>query len=85
MAGRGPEYEERLRRSLVDQSSLWETGRYSDMTITCRGRKWHVHRNIVCLRSTFFAAACDSSFQVCEAFIGLTICVNNAGYDAKVS
>ena len=66
MGDYGPEHEESLRRSIADQSKLWETGRYSDMTITCHGRKWHVHRNIVCLRSTFFAAACDGGFQVCK-------------------
>ncbi|KAL8792015.1 MAG: hypothetical protein Q9195_005356 [Heterodermia aff. obscurata] len=63
MGDYGPEHEESLRRTLADQSKLWETGKYSDLTITCGGRKWLVHRNIVCLRSRFFAAACDGSFQ----------------------
>ena len=62
----GPEHEESFRRSLAAQSKLWETGKYSDLTVTCCGHKWHVHRNILCLRSTFFAAACDGDFQVRE-------------------
>ena len=69
----GLEYKESLRRSLADQSKLWETGKYSDLVITCGGRKWNVHRNIVCLRSSFFAAACDGSFQVCETHIEPTV------------
>ena len=73
MADHGPEYEESLRRSLADQSKLWETGKYSDLTVTCRGRKWHVHRSIVCLRSTFFAAACDGSFRVSKIQLRLIV------------
>ena len=56
--------ESGLSRTLANQSKLWESGKYSDLTITCHGREWRVHRNIVCLHSRFFAAACDGRFKV---------------------
>ena len=58
-----PRREAGVRRTLVDQAKLLESGKYSDLTITCSERKWRVHRSIVCLRSSFFASACDTDFQ----------------------
>ncbi|KAL1845947.1 hypothetical protein VTK73DRAFT_389 [Phialemonium thermophilum] len=44
--------------------SLYEDKTYSDLTITNGGQEYHVHRAIVCPRSSFFRAACNGSFKV---------------------
>lgn len=42
-------------------ATLLSSGKYSDLTIKCKGGgKWKVHRAIVCLQSKPFAAALDS-------------------------
>lgn len=46
--------------------SVFESSKYSDFTIRCRGKEFKVHRIILCPRSTFFAAACDGDFKVCR-------------------
>ncbi|CAG8071843.1 unnamed protein product [Penicillium nalgiovense] len=43
---------------------LLESGRYSDLTISCEGRKFAVHRAIVCCQSSFFDAAVKGGFKV---------------------
>ncbi|KAK4461260.1 hypothetical protein QBC42DRAFT_178888, partial [Cladorrhinum samala] len=42
---------------------LYSSGEYSDLVISCGGREYHVHRNIVCTQSEFFSAACRGSFK----------------------
>ncbi|KAI6810336.1 hypothetical protein KC332_g11238 [Hortaea werneckii] len=37
---------------------LLDTGEYSDLTIKCGDRTFQVHKNIICTRSEYFAAAC---------------------------
>lgn len=44
--------------------SLLESGKYSDLTVTCGDRSWRLHKSIVCLHSDFFASACDRPFKV---------------------
>jgi hypothetical protein len=44
--------------------SILESGKYSDLTISCGDRVFNVHRAVVCPRSSFFAAACDGKFLV---------------------
>jgi len=44
-------------------SSIFESKKYSDLTIRCDDRVFKVHRAIVCPRSHFFTAACDGPFQ----------------------
>ncbi|KAE8155041.1 BTB/POZ protein [Aspergillus avenaceus] len=50
-------------------SSLYLNPRYSDLTIICQEDQFPAHRNIVCLRSTYFARMCDGAFA--EAASGI--------------
>ncbi|KAL4902206.1 hypothetical protein BDW74DRAFT_181056 [Aspergillus multicolor] len=49
-----------LRESMKE---LLENGRFSDMTITCQGHSFKVHRAIVCSQSRFFLAAMEDDFK----------------------
>ncbi|CAG7965196.1 unnamed protein product [Penicillium nalgiovense] len=51
--------------------SLLESGRYSDLTISCEGRKFAVHRAIVCCQSSFFGAAVKGGFKAASSQIDL--------------
>jgi hypothetical protein len=42
---------------MADTSRLLDTGKFSDFTITCQGRKWKVHKAIVCSQSEVLEAA----------------------------
>ncbi|KAI9778216.1 MAG: hypothetical protein M1839_008333 [Geoglossum umbratile] len=44
-------------------ASLFQSGKYSDLTITCGSEIFKVHRSVVCPRSQFFAAACNGKFK----------------------
>jgi len=48
---------------LLNSASVYDSSKYSDLTIRCRDRDFKVHRAVVCPRSTFFAAACDGCFK----------------------
>lgn len=50
--------------------SLLESGRNSDLTISCEGRKFAVHRAIVCCQSSFFDAAVKGGFKVNSIRLG---------------
>lgn len=45
-------------------SPLLQSGKYSDLKITCCGQEFDVHRVVLCTASRFFAAACDGEFKV---------------------
>ncbi|KUJ17733.1 uncharacterized protein LY89DRAFT_733560 [Mollisia scopiformis] len=44
-------------------SSLFTSGKYSDLVIRCRGKRWNVHRLVVCMQSRPIAAALDGGFK----------------------
>lgn len=44
--------------------SLFENGKYSDLTVICGETTYRVHRAVLCSRSQFFAKACDGPFPV---------------------
>ena len=43
---------------------LFNSPKYADLTISCQGHEWQVHRAIVCFRCPFFAACVDRDFKV---------------------
>ncbi|KAJ5703862.1 hypothetical protein N7493_011000 [Penicillium malachiteum] len=43
--------------------SLLDSGRYSDLTLSCKGKTFHLHRAIVCSQSSFFDAAVKYPFK----------------------
>ncbi|KAI1179206.1 hypothetical protein F4777DRAFT_575237 [Nemania sp. FL0916] len=54
---------------LASNHSLYVSGQYSDLTITCHGNEYKVHKAIVCPKSGFFAGACRG--QMKEALEGI--------------
>ncbi|KAK7224778.1 hypothetical protein V2G26_012781 [Clonostachys chloroleuca] len=53
-------------------ASIYSSGQYSDFTITCKGKRFQVHKAIVCPRSGFFAAALRTAFkEACEGIVDL--------------
>ena len=57
------------RPTLVDNSTyyynrqLLRTGAFADCTVTCKGRSWPAHRNILSPRSEFFRCCFDGRFS----------------------
>jgi hypothetical protein len=50
--------------TLASHRELLETGKFSDLTIKCRGESFKVHKAVICPLSPFFMKACDGEFQV---------------------
>jgi hypothetical protein len=40
-----------------------ENGEYSDFLITCGGQEFHVHRIIICPKSSYFRLMCKETFK----------------------
>ncbi|OBT80496.1 hypothetical protein VF21_00742 [Pseudogymnoascus sp. 05NY08] len=47
--------------------TLLDSGKYSDMRITCQGRPWNVHRAVICTASPVFAAMVDGKFKEAQS------------------
>lgn len=47
-------------------ATLFECGKYSDLTIVCGTKRYSVHRALVCSRSEFFEGACRNPFRESE-------------------
>ncbi|KAF2679206.1 hypothetical protein K458DRAFT_119023 [Lentithecium fluviatile CBS 122367] len=47
-------------------ASMFETGKYSDLTIVCGTKRYPVHRALLASRSTFFDGACRNPFRESE-------------------
>ncbi|KAL8828608.1 MAG: hypothetical protein Q9191_002489 [Dirinaria sp. TL-2023a] len=58
-----PIYDSHRDRLLSDHQELLRSGKYSDLTLKCGNKTWHVHRFILCAWSKVFAAASDGYFQ----------------------
>ncbi|KAM3416654.1 hypothetical protein BST61_g8245 [Cercospora zeina] len=43
-------------------SGLFSNSKFSDLTIECEGRKWAVHRAIICAQNEYFMKLCDGPF-----------------------
>jgi len=44
-------------------AKLYSSDKYTDMTIACNGRKFRVHKAVVCVQSKVFARAMDGNFR----------------------
>jgi hypothetical protein len=49
--------------------SMFETGKYSDLTIVCGDKSYPVHRALLASRSSFFDGACRNPFREAESGI----------------
>ncbi|KAF2251310.1 hypothetical protein BU26DRAFT_280646 [Trematosphaeria pertusa] len=47
-------------------ASMFESGKYSDLTIICGDKRYSVHRALLASRSTFFDGACRNPFRESE-------------------
>ncbi|KAL5120812.1 hypothetical protein ACEQ8H_001293 [Pleosporales sp. CAS-2024a] len=56
---------------LADIKSLLESGKYSDLTITCQGFEWKVHKAIICSQSKVLEAATRFGKEEAENHIDL--------------
>lgn len=45
---------------------MFESGKYSDLTIICGDKRYSVHRALLASRSTFFDGACRNPFRESE-------------------
>lgn len=58
------EYLERPHQGI---SAMWgrylESGEYSDFLVTCANREFHVHRLVICPRSSYFRLMCKDHFK----------------------
>jgi len=53
-------------RALDNIRTLMETEKYSDLVIKCQGRKFKVHKAIMCTASSVIAAECDHKMKEAE-------------------
>lgn len=47
---------------------LLDSGKHSDLTITCESDTPQVHKVFMCAHSTYFTKACEGEFQVRTGF-----------------
>lgn len=50
-------------------ASMFETGKYSDLTVVCGSKSYPVHRALLASRSSFFDGACRNPFRESETGI----------------
>ncbi|KAF2846716.1 hypothetical protein T440DRAFT_482319 [Plenodomus tracheiphilus IPT5] len=48
-------------------ASLFDSGKYSDLTIVCGAKRYPVHRALLATRSSFFQGACRDGFREAES------------------
>lgn len=48
----------------LNLSNLVQSGKYSDLTVTCGSHTRQLHKAVVCAQSSVFAAMCDGPFKV---------------------
>ena len=52
-----------LLKSPAKCPSMYQSGKYSDLTIVCGNKSYPVHRALLASRSTFFDGACRNPFR----------------------
>ncbi|KAB5513159.1 BTB/POZ protein [Coniochaeta sp. 2T2.1] len=61
-------------RFLSADQKLLESGLFADVTVTCKGKTWNLHKNILCSRSVWFEKALNGNFV--EASTGVVDITN---------
>ncbi|PVH67952.1 hypothetical protein DL98DRAFT_248384 [Cadophora sp. DSE1049] len=54
----------RRRTFLAKNACLLSSGEFSDVTVTCSGQTWNLHRAVICPRCRYFQNAFSGKFQV---------------------
>jgi len=49
---------------LTQKARLFNSPRFSDITVKCGERAWPAHKLVLCTQSDFFARACEGEFKV---------------------
>ena len=61
-----PKYDENTTDALVSaMRRVLNSGAYTDTTIAATGKKYKVHRMVMCSQSLFFEKAFNGNFKVC--------------------
>ena len=63
----GEQHDDHTRWQQLTTKRLFADSKYSDLTIECEGRKWMVHRNIICPQCEYFEKICDGLFKACSS------------------
>lgn len=50
--------------NLLTKNSFYDSGQFTDLTITCGSEEFQCHKIVLCSQSKFFKAACTSGFNV---------------------
>lgn len=72
LSAAGRRYVAVARISLCSQSdadicSAWESAKYSDLIVSCKGHEFKVHKFALCFQSDFFATAVKKeAFEVLD-------------------
>lgn len=71
--------EERQTQTLLAGiAGLLQDPQYADLEIICEGKRFEVHRKIVCMLSPVLAKECNSGFQVRNVSLILNLYVRRS-------
>ena len=56
--------------SVLISCCMFHDQEYSDVTFTCNGEVWHLHRAVLCSKYGFFSSCCSGNFMVTFHYTG---------------
>lgn len=62
---------------------LYQTGKYADLIVNCQGRRFDVHKAIVCSQCPFFTQACDKQEKAGQANVKVGVQSQRLGLPGK--